>query len=93
MALMGYEVDRVRNDPTTGKEVSVPITWAYNHHYMVVSLSCSRLFGLLFLIVTWCCTCFSYSVDTSSIYVVSIDFAPTISICTMVEPEELSKSQ
>lgn len=37
MALMGYEVDQVRNDPVTGEEVSVPLTWTYNHHYMVVS--------------------------------------------------------
>jgi hypothetical protein len=37
MALMGYEVDQVRIDPETGREESVPITWAYNHHYMVVS--------------------------------------------------------
>jgi hypothetical protein len=37
MALMGYEVDQVRNDPITGQEVSVPITWTYNHHYMAVS--------------------------------------------------------
>jgi hypothetical protein len=37
MALMGYEVDQVRNDPITGLEVSVPITWTYNHHYMAVS--------------------------------------------------------
>jgi hypothetical protein len=36
MALMGYEVDQVRNDPITGQEVSVPITWTYNHHYMAV---------------------------------------------------------
>jgi len=41
MALMAYEVDQVRNDPTTGQEVSVPLTWAYNHHYMVVSPSFS----------------------------------------------------
>ncbi len=34
MAILGYEVDQVRIDPQTGKEVSVPITWAYNHHYM-----------------------------------------------------------
>lgn len=36
MALMGYEVDQVRDDPVTGEEVSVPITWAYNHHYIAV---------------------------------------------------------
>ncbi|KAG7355191.1 stress up-regulated Nod 19 domain containing protein [Nitzschia inconspicua] len=41
MALMGYEVDQVRDDPETGEEVSVPLTWAYNHHYMVF-LSNSR---------------------------------------------------
>lgn len=36
MALMGYEVDQVMvNDD--GNEVSVPITWAYNHHYIAVS--------------------------------------------------------
>jgi Stress up-regulated Nod 19 len=34
MAVVGYEVDQVRVDEKTGEEVSVPITWAYNHHYM-----------------------------------------------------------
>ena len=38
MALMGYEVDQVRTDPETGEEVSMPITWAYNHHYMAVRM-------------------------------------------------------
>lgn len=32
MAVTGYEVDQVRVTPS-GKEVPVPITWAYNHHY------------------------------------------------------------
>jgi len=35
MALVGYEVDQVMVDAASGEEVSVPITWAYNHHYMV----------------------------------------------------------
>lgn len=34
MAIVGYEVDQVRQDAVTGEEVSVPITWAYNHHYI-----------------------------------------------------------
>ena len=37
MAVTGYEVDQVRrielDDGSTGTEQSVPITWAYNHHY------------------------------------------------------------
>lgn len=33
LAIVGYEVDQVRVDETSGEEVSVPITWAYNHHY------------------------------------------------------------
>lgn len=33
LAMVGYEVDQVRTDDTTGEEVSVPISWAYNHHY------------------------------------------------------------
>lgn len=32
MAVRGYEVDQVRVNEE-GQEVSVPITWAYNHHY------------------------------------------------------------
>jgi len=32
MAVTGYEVDQVRLTDD-GKEVPVPITWAYNHHY------------------------------------------------------------
>jgi hypothetical protein len=39
MALMGYEVDQVRTDPKTGEEVSLPITWAYNHHYIAFMLN------------------------------------------------------
>jgi len=31
MAVVGYEVDQVRKTPSG--DVSVPITWAYNHHY------------------------------------------------------------
>ena len=31
MAILGMESDQVRN--TTDGEVSVPITWTYNHHY------------------------------------------------------------
>ncbi|VEU35647.1 unnamed protein product [Pseudo-nitzschia multistriata] len=38
MAVVGYEVDQVRIDPSTGREVPVPITWAYNHHYMAFLL-------------------------------------------------------
>ena len=38
IAVVGYEIDQVRVDPTTGQEVSVPITWAYNHHYMAFLL-------------------------------------------------------
>jgi hypothetical protein len=38
MAVMGYEVNQVRLDPHTGQEDSVPLTWAYNHHYMVVRI-------------------------------------------------------
>lgn len=38
MAVVGYEVDQVRMDSETGREISVPITWAYNHHYMVALL-------------------------------------------------------
>lgn len=34
MAIVGYEVDQLRIDPESGQEISVPITWAYNHHYM-----------------------------------------------------------
>ncbi|CAB9505419.1 Stress up-regulated Nod 19 [Seminavis robusta] len=34
MAIVGYEVDQVRVDSATGKEVPVPITHAYNHHYV-----------------------------------------------------------
>ena len=37
MAIVGYEVDQVMMIVDKGgqeKEVSVPITWAYNHHYM-----------------------------------------------------------
>jgi hypothetical protein len=33
LAMVGYEVDQVRLDEATGEEVSVPISWAYNHHY------------------------------------------------------------
>jgi hypothetical protein len=33
MAMRGYEVDQVRTTDD-GREVSVPITWAYNHHYI-----------------------------------------------------------
>jgi hypothetical protein len=36
MAVIGYEVDQVRIDHETGREISVPITWAYNHHYTVL---------------------------------------------------------
>ena len=32
MAILGMESDQVRNT-TDGEEVSVPITWTYNHHY------------------------------------------------------------
>ena len=32
MAIIGYENDQVRQTPTG--DVSVPITWAYNHHYI-----------------------------------------------------------
>jgi hypothetical protein len=32
MAVTAYEVDQVRRTES-GEEVSVPITWAYNHHY------------------------------------------------------------
>ena len=32
MAILGMESDQVRNT-TEGEEVSVPITWTYNHHY------------------------------------------------------------
>jgi hypothetical protein len=35
MAVVGYEVDQVRVDETTGEEVSVPISWAYNRRYTV----------------------------------------------------------
>lgn len=31
IAIVGYEVDQVRKTPSG--DVSVPITWAYNHHY------------------------------------------------------------
>jgi hypothetical protein len=37
MAMRGYEVDQVRTILTEEgeeEEVSVPITWAYNHHYI-----------------------------------------------------------
>ena len=32
MAITGYEIDQVRRTPSG--DVPVPITWAYNHHYM-----------------------------------------------------------
>ena len=32
MAVVGYEVDQVQRT-ASGEDVSVPITWAYNHHY------------------------------------------------------------
>lgn len=35
MAITGYEVDQVRQLNDQGEEVSVPITWSYNHHYGV----------------------------------------------------------
>lgn len=38
IAVVGYEIDQVRIDPDTGQEISVPITWAYNHHYMAFLL-------------------------------------------------------
>eukprot|EP00536_Pseudo-nitzschia_multiseries_P007043 jgi/Psemu1/194397/e_gw1.157.89.1 len=45
MAVVGYEVDQVRIDPDTGDEVPVPITWAYNHHYMAFLLGGRRADG------------------------------------------------
>lgn len=38
MAVTGYEVDQVMQN-SVGEEVSVPITWAYNHHYMAYLLN------------------------------------------------------
>mmetsp|Transcript_19469 Transcript_19469/g.23306 ORF Transcript_19469/g.23306 Transcript_19469/m.23306 type:complete len:842 (-) Transcript_19469:99-2624(-) len=41
IAITGYEMDQVMVTPTghpgvnSSKDVSVPITWAYNHHYML----------------------------------------------------------
>ncbi len=37
MAITGYEVDQVMQ--LEGNEVPVPITWAYNHHYMAYLLN------------------------------------------------------
>jgi hypothetical protein len=40
MAVTGYEVDQVMQKNSVGdEEVSVPITWAYNHHYMAYLLN------------------------------------------------------
>ncbi|CAJ1925741.1 unnamed protein product [Cylindrotheca closterium] len=42
MAITGYEVDQVRIDEASGEEVSVPITWAYNHHYVTYVLNSKK---------------------------------------------------
>lgn len=36
MAVIGYEPDQVQVNEVTGEEKPVPITWAYNHHYVAV---------------------------------------------------------
>lgn len=41
MAITGYEVDQVRQ-LEGGEEVSVPITWAYNHHYSAKVLNSKK---------------------------------------------------
>ena len=47
MAITGYEMDMVMVQPTgqpgahPAQDVSVPINWAYNHHYETLSLSLS----------------------------------------------------
>jgi hypothetical protein len=41
MAIVGYEVDQVMKNPT-GDDVSVPITWAYNHHYCAWLMNAKR---------------------------------------------------
>jgi hypothetical protein len=41
MAITGYEVDQVRRTES-GEEVSVPITWAYNHHYITYILNSKK---------------------------------------------------
>eukprot|EP00980_Cylindrotheca_fusiformis_P016758 scaffold5048_cov121-Cylindrotheca_fusiformis.AAC.9 len=41
MAITGYEVDQVRRTES-GEEVAVPITWAYNHHYVAYVLNSKK---------------------------------------------------
>lgn len=41
MAITGYEVDQIRK-LESGEEVSVPITWAYNHHYVTYILNSKK---------------------------------------------------
>jgi hypothetical protein len=42
MAVTGYEVDQVMTDPDSGEDRSVPITWAYNHHYTAFLLNSNK---------------------------------------------------